>query len=304
MGVSTRYKTTAFLAASTLLLSTAAASPLEMGAPGIDKGAGCCDAPKQHEMTIPGFHVAPPSITVTVPGVRTNPGQIIAPAPRVLDSGIVVAPQPDVVLGGGGGGVFGAPGVSRSSIPALNVTGGGETVTRTITDRVAVEEEVCIDQPTLVSTIKPVRAVCIDDTGTPHPASRVDSHDQVAAQYSGEVYRCMAGTSMQVTIGKLDSDQPSFSQAQSFSCAKGEALIHKPGGNLSCARQTPERNCNERSLLRRHGPGTKLIETRHKAACVPTKRTVMKPVTRQVETAMPAAPAPITFDGGVGQGVY
>ncbi|WP_417497940.1 hypothetical protein [Maricaulis sp.] len=104
-----------------------------------------------------------------------------------------------------------------------------------------------------------VRAVCVDDTGTPHPASRVDNGDRVAATYDGEVYRCVAGTAMQVTIGWRQDGQDNWTDAPTIMCRKGEALRHSPGGTLVCSAQEPRRNCNERSLLRMYGPGTKLV---------------------------------------------
>ncbi len=45
-----------------------------------------------------------------------------------------------------------------------------------------------------------LQASCIDDTGVPHPASQVFPDRAVANAYSGEVYRCIAGTHMQVTM--------------------------------------------------------------------------------------------------------
>ena len=38
-------------------------------------------------------------------------------------------------------------------------------------------------------------------------------------------------------------------------CRAGEALYHGAGGLLECRPQTPERDCYERSLLRRFGAG-------------------------------------------------
>ena len=104
-----------------------------------------------------------------------------------------------------------------------------------------------------------VRAVCVDDTGTPHPASRVDNGDRVAATFDGEVYRCVAGTAMQVTVGWRQDGQDNWTDAPTIMCRKGEALRHAPGGSLTCGTQEPRRNCNERSLLRMYGPGAKLV---------------------------------------------
>ncbi len=45
-----------------------------------------------------------------------------------------------------------------------------------------------------------MQASCIDDTGVPHPASQVFQDRAVASSYRGEIYRCIAGTHMQVTM--------------------------------------------------------------------------------------------------------
>jgi hypothetical protein len=45
-----------------------------------------------------------------------------------------------------------------------------------------------------------IQASCIDDTGVPHPASQVFAERDVANSYSGELYRCIAGTHMQVVM--------------------------------------------------------------------------------------------------------
>ena len=80
---------------------------------------------------------------------------------------------------------------------------------------------------------------------------------------------------------------------------------HQRGGDLTCAPQSPARSCNERSLLRRHGPGVKLVETRTKIKkCIPRTRTVMTTVERQVERTRETISQPLVLDGGVGQGVY
>ena len=147
--------------------------------------------------------------------------------------------------------------------------------------------------------VRPVQAVCVDDRGVPHPASQVDSSDRVPDGYQGELFRCMAGTSMQVTLGSVENGSASFAHGETFACQKGEALVHHRDGRLTCAPQTPERSCNERSLLRRHGAGIKLIQSRVEArTCIPRTRTVTKTVERE------AGGQAMVFDGGVGQGVY
>ena len=45
-----------------------------------------------------------------------------------------------------------------------------------------------------------IQAFCFDDKEVPHPASQVQPDREIAEAYEGEVYRCIAGTHMQVTI--------------------------------------------------------------------------------------------------------
>ena len=76
---------------------------------------------------------------------------------------------------------------------------------------------------------------------------------------------------------------------QTTDCAAGEALWYE-GGRVECRLQIARRQCNERSLLRRFGPGDKLVRIR--------------------DTEMRAARTETTFsgqmtmDGGVGAGVW
>ncbi|MEM1150879.1 MAG: hypothetical protein AAGI03_10000 [Pseudomonadota bacterium] len=260
--------------------------------------------PKGPNVIVPGVHVGGPHVTVTGPRVNVNQGKV-----GFGGSTIIVAPQQaqsTTFLTGGGAFFAGPQGVSPSTLSGLNVTGAEERYTETITEQVPVQEEVCVrpSQPQIV--VRPIQAVCLDDKGTPHPASQVTGERSISGSYEGEIYRCMAGTAMQFTVGTLVDNQPSFEQAQSYSCQKGEALVRRSNGQLACAVQMPERDCNERSLLRQYGPGLKLIQTTGSAQqCVPQIRTRMETRQRQVERVRAAAPAgPIVLDGGVGQTVY
>ncbi len=107
----------------------------------------------------------------------------------------------------------------------------------------------------------PLRAVCLDTSGNVHPASQVFADENVAESFSGEIYRCVIGTYMQYTMGEMVDGQRSFDHAWTETCAAGEALRYADG-ELTCAPQEERRPCNERSLLRRHGPGEKLVVLR------------------------------------------
>lgn len=267
-------------------------------------GSACCGGqPKGQGVFVPGVNVGGPNVVVNQGNFTVNQGSIISNQNTFLNTNVVGSGQQGVFVSGGGG-FFSTPGVSPSSIGALNVEGNVESYTETVTEQVESVEEYCEDRVSLQRTIRPVQAVCIDDKGTPHPASQVIEAQRVTGRYGGELFRCMAGTSMQVTLGKTDNGRASFAHGETFSCRKGEALVHKAGGNLACAPQIPQRSCNERSLLRKYGPGIKLIESNVQTkTCVPKTRSVMKPVTRQVERVRQAKGEPMIFDGGVGQGV-
>ena len=271
--------------------------------PGGGHGGQCCKGPKGPRVHIPGVHVSGPNVMVHGSHVSVHQGSIVSNTQSYLNTSIVGSHESSVVVGGGGG-YFPSQGIAATSIGQLNVEGGEETFLETVTEKVPTTEEYCEDKLTIKTVTRPVQAVCIDDKGVPHPASRVDASDRVPAAYHGELFRCMAGTSMQVTLGNVENGTASFAHGETFACRKGEALVHGRGGHLKCAPQTPQRDCNERSLLRRHGPGIKMVEAKLKAkTCVPRTRTVMKTVERQVERVRESKPQSMFFDGGVGQGV-
>jgi hypothetical protein len=111
-----------------------------------------------------------------------------------------------------------------------------------------------------------IRAVCVDDRGGSHPAARLDPSRTVDPSYRGELYRCVIGTRLMVmlssTFESTEHFSGDFTGAQTIHCAKNEALWHGKDGQLYCAPRTPQRDCYERSLLRTHGPGDKIIFAR------------------------------------------
>ncbi len=62
-----------------------------------------------------------------------------------------------------------------------------------------------------------IQASCIDDTGVPHPASQVFPDRDVANSYTGEVYRCIAGTHMQVVMADCLDDAGGFAAGHAVS---------------------------------------------------------------------------------------
>lgn len=259
------------------------------GGYGSDRGH-CCKGPKGPNVIVPGVHVSGPNVMITGSNVSVHQGSIYTSTKSYINTSIVGSSESSIVVGGGGG-FYSAQGVGATAIGELHVEGIEETITET--------EEYCEDQISIETIVRPVQAVCVDDKGVPHPASQVDASDHIPTGYQGEVFRCMAGTSMQVTLGGVENGEASFAHGETFACQKGEALVHHADGRLTCAPQTPQRSCNERSLLRRHGVGIKLVQSRVEArTCIPRTRTVTKTV--EQETGGQA----MVFDGGVGQGVY
>jgi len=276
--------------------------------PGAHMGGGgshgpCCKGPKGPSVHVPGVNVSGPNVMIHGSHVSVHQGSYVSNTQSYLNTHIANQSESGVFVAGGGG-YYSSQGVAPTAINQLNVEGGAETYLETITEQVPTQEQYCEDQVIMTSSLRPVQAVCIDDKGAPHPASQVTADGRIASTYSGEVFRCMAGTRMQVTIGQIEADRASFETGETFACRKGEALLRQRDGNLTCAPQSPARTCNERSLLRRHGPGIKLIEMRSKTkTCVPRTRTVMTSVERQVERTRETVAQPMVFDGGVGQGV-
>ena len=304
MTVSTRHKTIGSVAILALLF--AGGSALAGGDK--NKGRSGYQAPPQtQQQPARGYHGSPivvPGVSVKAPSIIVNQGSVINQQTFINRNRGTLSAQPGIIFGNGGFAVSGPAPVAPSTLNGLNVLGADQTVVETITEQVPVTEETCAPQISSRVAVRPVQAVCIDDKGTPHPASRLNADEAVSASYEGEVFRCLAGTHMQVTFGDMVNGQSSFAQGETFSCRKGEALAHRNGA-LVCATEMPQRNCNERSLLRRHGPGIKLIrQTISEETCVPQTRTVLKTVTRDVERVAPNINGQIVFDGGVGQAIY
>jgi hypothetical protein len=133
----------------------------------------------------------------------------------------------------------------------------------------------------------------MDDKGMPHPASRTNGDAQVGDGFDGEIFRCMAGTRMEVALGRMVDGQAVFDGGRTLSCAKGQALSHK-AGQLVCTAQMARAACNERSLLRRYGPGIKYA----------TVTTTQQVATQRQSAQTTTFRSTMFIDGGVGQGVY
>jgi hypothetical protein len=246
-------------------------------------GPGCCGPITSHPVGVPGVFVPAPSVSVIAGGPQIGSTSISVGGPVFNQSTSVFGGGGgggNVFIGGGGSSFMGPAPVSPGLIEGMAI-GGTEAVSETVMESRTTTETVAI------------RAVCIDDRGMPHPASRTDGDEQVAAGFDGEMFRCMAGTRMEVTVGRMVNGQAVFDGGSNLSCAKGQALSYR-GGQLTCTAQVARAECNERSLLRRYGPGIKYATI---------TRTEQVATQRQVQAATTFRSS-MFIDGGVGQGVY
>lgn len=187
-----------------------------------------------------------------------------------------------VIVGGGGGAYFNVDQPYPTTIQGLSVEGKSMEMVRVpYTASRRMEKRVVI------------QAVCIDDRAVPHPASQVRPGKDVATDYEGELYRCIAGTKLQWTIGD-EAGGP----GETINCNKREALWYGRGGMLECRPEKQERDCNERSLLRRYGAGVKVLT-------MIREETYTEYREEMVESAgAVASGAVIMLDGGVGGRVF
>lgn len=209
----------------------------------------CCQPPT---VIVPPPHVPPPNIVVVNAGARASAhASATAIAIANVEEGDTIIRQNMIMQGS-------APATAHSA--AFSVT----------------EQSLAMDSVARYRDLL-IQAICIDATGNPHPASQTFA-GAVREDYDGEIYRCIAGTSMRYTL-----------DGRSYDCAQGQALWYRDG-RVECRQQIARRACNERSLLRRFGPGDKMVRIRDTE-------------TREVRTETTFNGA-MTMDGGVGQTVY
>lgn len=249
----------------------------------------CCTPPSPPPCCTPP---APPPRPPSPPSCCTAGGRtniiVNSNAVAVSVSGAAAGAGAIAYGGGGGGGGYYSPPVATGAIQGLDVQG----VQRT--------RQVSYEASRTRSRRVVIQAFCLDDHDIPHPASQVFPERDVDDLYEGELFRCIAGTRMQITIAEW-VEQISFSGGQTMICAKGEALYRSRGsaadaGQLVCRPQKPARDCNERSLLRRFGAGIKVL----------TIVTVEKYTAYREETVTESTSASysMSLDGGVGGTVY
>jgi hypothetical protein len=236
----------------------------------------------------PRVHVGAPHVYVGGPHVNTNLNvNVNVNANASASASALANAMAGSSTNAGSTIIYGGGGYARSgSAPAATALTGLK-----LADHFEMEyfEE---EHTRLIEEWRVVRAVCVDDSGTPHPASRPDPDDRVNPGFDGEIFRCMAGTSMQVTLGWRSDGSDHFDGGETLICSKGEALRHETGGRLYCATEEARRNCNERSLLRMHGPGVKLVYVRREEVYMERHDRVVESHEQSSMTLM--------LDGGVG----
>lgn len=178
-----------------------------------------------------------------------------------------------VVVGGGAHVTVDQP--YPTTIQGLSVQGGGASVRVPYSASRRIEQRVVL------------QAVCIDDRNVPHPASQVRPDREISGDFEGELFRCIAGTRLQWTVAGEGA------AGETTACQKREALWHGRGGMLVCRPEKPERDCNERSLLRRYGAGTKVLTMVREET-----------YTAYREEIVESAASSIMLDGGVGGRVF
>lgn len=269
--------------------------------PVVSGNGSCCGTANSQIVGVPGIYVPSSNVGVNVGGTYVggtnyNVGgtviggnNVVVGGNTYMNSGASYGSYSSgggVAYYGGGGGAYMAPApVYNGMIEGLNV-GGGQAAA-------SMEQ---VTETKTVTEIVPIRAVCMDDTGVPHPASRVNGDEKVGSEFNGEVYRCMAGTYMEVTMGRMVDGKAVFDGGKNLTCTKGQALSYK-GGNITCVAQLPAANCNERSLLRRFGPGIKYL-------VLARQQTYTRQVQSQQSSQYTTFKSSMYVDGGVGQGVY
>ena len=146
-----------------------------------------------------------------------------------------------------------------------------------------------------VSIVKAIHAVCVSMEGREFPASHMLPESWIDTSYEGEVARCIAGSTLKVTIGDvLESDRGmagTYEQGQVLACGRGEALWHYKNGMVKCAPARPVKDCTERTNLRRWGTGDFFFSYRSKAC-----------VTSRVAQSKSVDLSSTSWDGGVGDG--
>ncbi|WP_296170150.1 hypothetical protein, partial [uncultured Brevundimonas sp.] len=246
----------------------------------------CCGQPPSPPFGGGNFGV---NVNVNVNGNANGNANANSNANSNAGRGFIGARSGGGFYGGGGGGsayvTVDQP--YPTTINGLNVEGG---MARRM-ERVAFEARRRVEKRVVI------QAFCIDARNVPHPASQVRPGRDVGLDYEGELYRCLAGTYLQATIadytGEID-----FNHGETMRCERGQALWFGNGGTVECRTQKQERDCNERSLLRRYGAGVKILTMFREETYTDYREEWVE------EAAAMVSGATMTLDGGVGGRVF
>lgn len=248
----------------------------------------CCQPPPPPPPPTPGPCCS--GHTVVVPGVNVN-----VSSTAIAISGASARAQAGAGAGGavfiGGGGSWYVEQPTPSVIGGLNVEVEAEAKAQVKT--------VAYQATRKVSKRVVIQAVCIDDRLVPHPASQVRPDREIWDEYEGELYRCIAGTRLQIVWAEWKGEVR-FDGGETIDCRKGEALWFAHG-EIGCRTQKPERDCNERSLLRRYGAGVKIFTLYREETYTAYRE---ETVTSAEASAKASASMSIMLDGGVGGVVH
>ena len=275
--MSAHYKTLLPLLAGGMLLAFGgAASACDKGCkppPPPPPPSHCCKAPPKPPAPPKTPPQQPGKVNVNV-NVHANAVSVASASANASANSNSGSDGDTFFFGGGGSNIIATPGFPV--IQRLSVMG----------DKVRTE----IKEKRTVHKQKVVQAFCLDDRGAPHPASRLTPDMDVNEGFRGELFRCIAGAKMQATYADY-TGKVSFDGGESMVCSKGDALWFEAGA-ISCRKQTAQRNCFERSLLRRHGAGVKVFKMTKIEEYASFKEEIV------------ATQSEIALDGGVGGFVY
>ena len=277
-----------------------AGAALAGGSSGSSSGSssgGCGCVPTTHQVKVPGISITPPSVSIGLPSVGVGygygSGSGSGSASGSADASAGVSTSISVSVSGSGS--SSSSGISNGALLS-NFSGGGGGggwapeggVTTEITDikvdtpAPTLSQRICAAYKAEIRQVA-IQAVCLDDKDVPHPASQISPERAVAPGYEGEVFRCIAGARMQYTIADF-SGQADFNHGQTIVCQKSEALYHSANGATQCRAQIPQRDCNERSLLRRFGAGIKVLAIGGGQTCVAWRNEAVAASAAQSET--------------------
>lgn len=123
------------------------------------------------------------------------------------------------------------------------------------------------------TVVKAIHAVCVSADHHEFPASHMVADTWINNGYEGEIARCIPGSHLKVTVGKVMQSNEGmavgYSSGQILECALHEAVRHYKDGALKCAVAVPVPDCTERTNLRLYGTGDMFFSYRTKV-CLET----------------------------------